>query len=627
MIPSIRTRPRSSHRLLLTPLLMLPLLFGALPLSAQETEQQNVATPATAPEPQFTEEIDVRLVTLPVLARDRRGRPVVDLKAQELEVREGRESYRIAFLTPFVELPEQDQDLPRVRLVTQVPGGTSEIARSTEKPPRYLLILADVENDPPIERKKAMEALHQFLERELDSSFRVALMTFDGRLSLLVPFTQDRASVTGALHRVYDDVRPRARITSELRVEHFIRKLETCELEDLTSVFEEPSGPSEASLNMSIPVADPICLRDSLYEYVGQVTPRASGLLKALEGVIGYAAGLDGHTSVLTIGGNVALNPSKEAAEAMRALYGPTDEINQLEQSVYAEELLRPHLDRVMGLAFQNDVSLSFLDRTHAPSDFSARQHRQMQPGFRPKTTAFHAAQQDMDEIAAGTGGAFVASTRVDEGLRESLSLMDGGYYVSFYVRDDEPMTRRRLEKMSIRSTREGVHLKHRRAFEGWRKRDTVAVEGVRGIIQVGVPVQQELEGTPGDFIPLRLVLDPRDLGYQEKGDVAVTTFTVHLRLRTPKGILLTDSYHVLTHNYPLELWKSGEIEPPDLIAWADLPDGDYFAEAVVTVPDREKRGTFRRHLAIRGSSSGEQTSAGAIEGEAAGSEPLESRR
>jgi VWFA-related protein len=607
MSRSSRPRIRPSM-LLLIPLFVLLLLPGSL-LTAQEAEPRGEQETA----PQFTEEIDVRLVTLPVLARDRRGRPVVDLKAGELEVREGRESYRIAFLTPFVEQPEKDQDLPRVRLVTQVPGGTNEVARSTNQPPRYLLILADVENDPPIERKKAMEALHQFLERDLDPSFKVALMTFDGRLNLLVPFTQDRVTVTGALQGIYEDVRPRARVTTELRVESFLRKLELCEIEELTSAFEEPSGPSETSLNMTIPVADPVCLRDSLYEYVGQVTPRASGFLRALEGVIGYAGGLDGHTSVLTIGGSVALNPSKEAAEAMRALYGPTDEINQLEQSVYSEELLRPQLDRLMGLAFQNDVSLSFLDRTPAPSDFSSRQHRLMQPGFRPKTTAFQSAQQDLDEIAAGTGGAFVASTRVDEGLRESLSLMDGGYYVSFYVRDDEPMTRRRLEKMSIRSTREGVHLKHRRAFEGWQKRDQVDAGRVRGIIQVGVPVHQELEGTPGDFIPLRLVVDPRDLGYQEKGDVVVTTFTVHLRLRTPKGVLLTDSYHVLTHNYPLELWRSGDVEPPDLIAWADLPDGDYFAEAVVTVPDRGSRGTFRRHLAIRGSASGEE-SAGVIE-------------
>jgi VWFA-related protein len=606
MSRSSRSRIRPST-LLLIPLFILPLLPGSL-LEAQEAELRDEQETA----PQFTDEIDVRLVTLPVLARDRRGRPVVDLKAGELEVREGRENYRIAFLTPFVESPEKDQDLPRVRLVTQIPGGTNEIAHSGDQPPRYLLILADIANDPPIERKRAMEALNDFLQSELDSSFRVALMSFDGRLNLLVPFTQDRDVVSEALHRVYGEVRPRPRLTPERRIEQLLQKLETCGIQEPDSQFDQSDTIDEARMQFA-PLADTRCLRDSLYEYAGEVIPRASGFLSALEGVIGYAAGLEGHTSVLTLGGNVGLDPSREVAEAMRALFGPLDEINQLEQALHSEELVRPQLDRVMALAFQNDVSLSFLDRTPAPSDFSARAPRQLQPGFRPKITAFHSAQQDLDEIAAGTGGAFVASTRVDEGLRESLSLMDGGYYVSFYVRDDEPMTRRRLEKMSIRSTREGVHLKHRRAFEGWRKDEKVAGGRVRGIVQVGVPVHQELEGTPGDFIPLRLVVDPRDLGYQEKGDVAVTTFTVHLRLRTPKGVLLTDSYHVLTHNYPLELWRSGDVEPPDLIAWADLPDGDYFAEAVVTVPDRGSRGTFRRHLAIRGSASGGE-SAGVIE-------------
>ena len=42
-------------------------------------------------------------------------------------------------------------------------------------------------------------------------------------------------------------------------------------------------------------------------------------------------------------------------------------------------------------------------------------------------------------------------------------------------------------------------------------------------------------------------------------------------------------------------------LHRPELRAWADLPDGDYFAEVIVTVPALGHRGTFRRHLAVRG--------------------------
>jgi hypothetical protein len=262
-----------------------------------------------------------------------------------------------------------------------------------------------------------------------------------------------------------------------------------------------------------------------------------------------------------------------------------------------------------MQSAYRANVSLSFLDRSVGPSDSAARQRQALQPGFRPLKTAFEGAQQGLDEIAASTGGAFVATTQVSNGLRESVELAEGGYYVGFYVKDDQPMTQKRIERMKLRTPRSGITMKHRRAYEGVPAADDAGARRIRGIIQVGFPEEQEFEGVRGNIIPLRIVLDPRDLGYKETEAQAATEFTVHLRLRTPKGALLADSYHVLTHSYTLDAWKSGQFDPPEVRAWVDLPDGDYFAEAIVTVPNLGHRGTIRRHLAVRGTAA-QQTAA-----------------
>jgi VWFA-related protein len=566
-------------------------LLLALSLGAQ--------VPVEPKAPQYSERLDVRLVTVPVLVRDSQGRPVTDLRAEEIQIVDGRQTYPAAFASPFYEGAEARVDLPQVRLMTQIPGGTVEVARSSVREPRHLLILADVINDPPVGRKEAMESLNAFLANELDPSFQVALMVFDGELRLRLPFTHDRAAAAAALRALAEE-RPRGRETLEARVELLLTKLESCRIDEPDTQFDEERRP--ARIAGGVGYADERCLRDSMYEYTGELMPRATAFVQAIEGAVQYAAGLEDHAFVLTIGGNVGLSPSREVGEAMRALFGPTDEIRQLENMLYGEALLRPHVERVMQAAYRANLSLSFLDRSVGPMDSGARQRQALQPGFRPIKTAFDVAQQGLDEIAASTGGAFVATTQMSSGLRESVKLSEGGYYVGFYAKDDEAMSQKRIERMKLRTTRNGITLKHRRAYEGAHTTDdAAATKKIRGIIQVGISEEQEFQGVRGNILPLRLVLDPRDLGYKETKAQAETEFTVHLRLVTPKGALLADSYHVLKHSYALDMWKSGQFDPPELRAWADLPDGDYFAEAIVTVPGSTSRGTIRRHIAVRG--------------------------
>ncbi|MGZ8709098.1 MAG: VWA domain-containing protein [Thermoanaerobaculia bacterium] len=561
MIPSGRECPQTVG-LLLT---LATSLIASTPAAAQQPRDQ---TP-------FGEQINVRVVTLPVVARDGRGRPVTDLQAGEITVREGKKTYRVDSLTRYITQAGSRPDLPRVRLITNLDSERQQVAATRTAEPRSMVIVVDVENDPLVERQRATDALKRFLETELDPSFQVALLLFDGQVRQLVPFTQDRRAVIAALDNVHTERKSRARLAPGTAMQQLLgNKLPMCvDMPDL-----------------------PQCLRDTGNEYVGEITMKASTFVDALDSIVGYVEGLEGHKSVLVVGGSVSLNPASEAAEAMRALYGHMNEITEWEQSARSEEVVRPRLDAVFARAFRNRVSISFVDRTPAPSDVSARFGEQLQPGFRPMSAAFHAAQQDLNEIAAATGGSFVASTRVDEGLRQAMALMQGAYDLTIYLPDNEPLTPRRLRRISIDAARRGVKISHRRGFEGARA-DEEPSTPLGGTVQTGAFVQQELDGTSVAVIPLRFILDPADLGYEEKGDVAAAQFTVHLRLRTAEGELLTDLYRVLSHTYPLELWRKQDIEPPALLAFADVPPGDYIAEAVVTVPRLGQRGTLRRQF------------------------------
>jgi hypothetical protein len=215
--------------------------------------------------------------------------------------------------------------------------------------------------------------------------------------------------------------------------------------------------------------------------------------------------------------------------------------------------------------------------------DSGARQRQALQPGFRPIKTAFDVAQQGLDEIAASTGGAFVATTQVSSGLRESVKLAEGGYYIGFYAKDDEAMTQKRIERMKLRTTRNGITLKHRRAYEGARKADDAAAKKIRGIIPGrvrGAGVSGRARQHP-PAPPRPRPARPRIQGDRGAGRDRVH---VHLRLATPKGVARGQLSRPQAHLCARHV-KSGQFDPPELRAWADLPDGDYFAEAIVTVP------------------------------------------
>lgn len=561
MYPSARECPQTVHLLLA----LATSLIASTPAAAQQSREQ---TP-------FGEQIHVRVVTLPVVARDGRGRPVTDLQASEITVREGKKTYRVDSLTRYISQPGSRPDLPHVRLITNLDSEQQQVAATRTAEPRYMVIVVDVENDPLVERQRATDALKRFLESELDPTFQVALLLFDGQVRQLVPFTQERQAVIAALDNVHLERKARARLAPGTLMPQMLAKLPLCrDMEFHEQVVQ--------------------CLHDTATEYANEVTMQAHAFVDALDGIVGYVEGLEGHKSVLVVGGSVSLNPAGEAAEGLRAVFGHMNEITEWEQSARSEEAVRPRLDAVFARAFRNRVSISFVDRTPAPSDVSARFGEQFQPGFRPMSAAYHAAQEDLNEIAATTGGSFVASIRVDEGLRQALALMEGAYDLTIYLPDNEPLTPRRLRRISIEAARRGVKISHRRGFEGGRA-DEESSTPLRGKVETGAFIQRELDGSSVDLIPLRFVLDPADLGYEEREDVAAAQFTVHLRLRTAEGELLTDLYRVLSHTYPLELWRKKDIEPPALLAFADVPPGDYIAEAVVTVPRLGQRGTLRR--------------------------------
>ena len=162
-----------------------PLVQAQAPASGSTQAQappQPAEPPRTGQQPSFA--TGTAKVVLDVVVRDKRGRPVLDVQADEIEVSEEgirqtiQEFKRIETLPPAVDIagPGQPDATRQLSLVTLVFDQLGESGR-----------------------KLAQRAAEAFLEKGLRANTYVAVFRVDQRLSLVQAFTNDRAKLRSAI--------------------------------------------------------------------------------------------------------------------------------------------------------------------------------------------------------------------------------------------------------------------------------------------------------------------------------------------------------------------------------------------------------------------------------------------
>jgi VWFA-related protein len=573
---------RASRRAIFTATIGAVLLV-AVPLRPQPAPPTARAADDGRETPAFREEIEVRLVQVPILALDRRGDPVTDLRADEIVVKDRGQRRQPAFLERFVEPGTESEPLPSVALHVDLPGAAERATTSGGAQSRNLILLIDVENDQPLGKERAARDLSRYVEQGLDEAYRVAVLAFDGELSVELAFTRDRAVVAAAIRRAFDRP-PRPQIDLQLRVRELIDDFERCVVKGSST-----TAPIDSRLG------DESCMESVAYDYSDEVRPRAESFLTALEAVVRYAAGLDGRKSAVIVSHGVAVEAAAELREAMAAVFGDTAQIGMASLQSMSGEGARLQLDDLLDLAIRSEVTLHFVDRTQMPAGTgSARQGSAYAPGARPIETAYTAAQTDSQQIAVSTGGTFIASQDLYDGVERAVALESAGYYLGFYT--EGYLARDRLTRVSIESTRPGVRIAHSRGTYAAAQGQTAEpmVRGKIALLQPTATTPTRLE------VPFQVSADPRDIGYQRVEDSAVANFTFHLIVEDEQGRALADSYHFVNHSYPWSVWQSEAAEPILIGGRVELPAGRYRIVAKFANPRWPDRGgTLQRPLTV----------------------------
>ena len=185
--------PQRLHRLLI---LTLSLLLVSLPLCAQNSQPLAQQKPK-----EEVLRIGAEEVLLDIIVRDKKGRPVPDLKAGDVEIYEDGVKQEITSFRSVNRAGETG--IESGNTVTPNSSTTNTGAPKTADPLRQINLVSFVfERLSPDGRRNAKAAALEFLKENYGANVMVAIFSLDQRINVIQSFTSDRERAKSAVERV-----------------------------------------------------------------------------------------------------------------------------------------------------------------------------------------------------------------------------------------------------------------------------------------------------------------------------------------------------------------------------------------------------------------------------------------
>src|SRR2546423_6259288 len=139
------------------------------------------------------------LVNLDVIVKDKKGKPVTDLKAEDFTVIEDGVPQKIEFFdSTLTSLGVTGQSKDAVASTEQKPQGPAGFPRN------IIALVLDGQSTELANLKHVREGMLKYIRERISDSDSVALFSISGRLQLLQSFTQDKAKLIASVEKAYD---------------------------------------------------------------------------------------------------------------------------------------------------------------------------------------------------------------------------------------------------------------------------------------------------------------------------------------------------------------------------------------------------------------------------------------
>ncbi len=478
------------------------------------------ASLALAQEPAPTFRATTRLVEMSVIALDKRGNPVTDLRLDDFVVTEKNKPRPLAFFRH--EGAAQSAESP-VRPLP--PGIFTNRAEFTPGPPRNIsALLIDELNTQPADAIRVRAQVTRYL-KALTPETRVAVYHLGARLRVLHDFTDDVDSLRERVRK--------AALTLPLQHEADMERA-VVEAEQFVDMFKgDPQMEAMMAEMMRVQLE---------VESMANAQARRRRMemtLAHLEALGRHLAGIPGRKNLVWISGGISIVSLTGAMG-----FGPRGSFESYEDRV------RRSAQRLA----QQGIALYIVDaRGLMVGSGGAALSGAPPPRGRGRFEAIEDASRiSADPHSAGTimaqitGGRYLFNTNdMLEGFKRAASDLRGSYTLGFYI-GEEPDSK--WHGLKVRVKRPGVEVSHRQGYLAeapagkplsWANDDIVAVAtnpiGSSNVLLTAQVTPAE-DAEPGTLV-LGLRIEVDRLHFRDLGEVRTADLEIIRTDRTPGGV------------------------------------------------------------------------------------------
>src|SRR5216683_589218 len=195
-------------------LLLTLLMVSLLGLSSVPAQSQEKKETKKSAEQDDVVKVTSNLVSLDVIVKDKKGKAVTDLNAEDFSISENGVPQKIEFFDSTLSGSTGVGEPAKA-------GETTIVStRPTPRPPNgfprnIVALVLDGQSTEVANLKRVRDGIIKYIREHISESDSVALFSISGGLQLLQPFTQDKAKLVAAVEKAYDS--STASKTSEAR--------------------------------------------------------------------------------------------------------------------------------------------------------------------------------------------------------------------------------------------------------------------------------------------------------------------------------------------------------------------------------------------------------------------------
>ena len=170
------------------------LLAGAIFLAAIPARSQDKKDSRTSPDQEDVIRISANLISVDVMVKDKKGKAITDLKAEDFTLSENGVRQNIEFFDSTLAGGSDPARTGSISVITR-PGQPNNLPRN------IIALVLDGQTTEGANLKHVRDGLMKYIRERISDSDSVALFAISGGLQLLQPFTQDKARLLAAVEK------------------------------------------------------------------------------------------------------------------------------------------------------------------------------------------------------------------------------------------------------------------------------------------------------------------------------------------------------------------------------------------------------------------------------------------